>query len=687
MYAKASEVMCEVAELLRPPRRTRPSEAASLYLANERGRWSVDLSPMMVEPLDQLAGRDYRGVVFVGPARTGKTFSLVHGAISYAVTAGAGDLMVVQTSQDSARDFSRTEVDRVLRHSPELAARMSTRARDDSTHEKYTRAGNVVKIGWPTVTQLSGRTVQFMLLADYDRPEFRDNVDGEGPLWDLALKRTETFMSRGKCLAESSPGEDFTMSDWRPATPHEAPPAKGIVSLYNTGTRARWYWPCQHCGQFFQAAPGVEIFRVPEFDQLEKLVVQQDLHTLAAQYARVACPVCGGLHEQSQRLAMNRGGHWLHEGESFAPDGTVVGERRRTPTASYWLAGAAAVFQRWDSLLYRYLSAVQTFVRLGDEAQLKTVTNTDLAQPYLPRYAVKRRSGKELRKRAEFWEPGTVPSEVRFLTAAADVQGSRFVVQIHGWGKQLESWLIDRFNLSASKRQEGSRFAAIDPAAFLEDWDVLSEALVGRTYPLALYPNQTMGIRFALCDSGGREGVSTNAYSWWRGLRRKGHGKRIKLLKGTGNPNTPRFKKTYPDSTERRDRKQGGKGDVPVYLLNVNVLKDTVANDLARDQLGPGYVHLPNWLDDSVFDELTSEVRTAKGWIRPGGVRNEAFDLAVYNRACAIIVGGEKIDWKRPPAWAAERSSNPPPVVVSRHLEPPRRSPSQSVPWIKRGMI
>ncbi|WP_421020558.1 phage terminase large subunit family protein, partial [Klebsiella pneumoniae] len=96
----------------------------------------------------QLAGRDYRGVVFVGPARTGKTFSLVHGAISYAVTAGAGDLMVVQTSQDSARDFSRTEVDRVLRHSPELAARMSTRARDDSTHEKYTRAGNVVKIGW-----------------------------------------------------------------------------------------------------------------------------------------------------------------------------------------------------------------------------------------------------------------------------------------------------------------------------------------------------------------------------------------------------------------------------------------------------------------------------------------------------------------------------------------------------------
>jgi phage terminase large subunit GpA-like protein len=121
--------MTEVAELLRAPRRTSPSEAAARYLCNERGAWSLELTPMMREPLDQLASRDYRGVVFVGPARTGKTFALVHGAIAYSAMCAPGDALIVQTSQDAARDFSRTEIDRVIRHSPELAARLSPRVR------------------------------------------------------------------------------------------------------------------------------------------------------------------------------------------------------------------------------------------------------------------------------------------------------------------------------------------------------------------------------------------------------------------------------------------------------------------------------------------------------------------------------------------------------------------------------
>src|ERR1019366_7667423 len=112
MYAHASDVMAEVAELLRPPRRVSPSEAASRYLLNERGQWSSELTPMWQEPLDLLAGRDYRGIVVVGPARTGKTFALVHGAIAYTATCAPGDLLIVQTSQDQARDFSRTEIDR-----------------------------------------------------------------------------------------------------------------------------------------------------------------------------------------------------------------------------------------------------------------------------------------------------------------------------------------------------------------------------------------------------------------------------------------------------------------------------------------------------------------------------------------------------------------------------------------------
>jgi phage terminase large subunit GpA-like protein len=666
--------MAEVAELLRAPRRTSPSEAAARYLCNERGAWSLELTPMWAEPLDMLASRDYRGIIVVGPARTGKTYSLVHGAIAYSATCAPGDVLVMQTSQDQARDFSRTEVDRVIR------------SIDLNVFDKYWRSGNALKIGWPTVTQLSGRTFQLVMLPDYDRPQNRDNVDGEGPLWDLALKRTETFMSRGKCLAESSPGDDYTVSDWRAATSHEAPPARGILSLYNTGTRARWYWPCRHCGECFQAAPGLEPFGLPPFDDVLKLVVDGDLHELTARYAHVVCPKCGGLHEQEDRIALNRGGRWIHEGESII-GGIVIGLRRRSPIASYWLGGCAAVFQRWDSMLYRYLSAVQTFAKLGDESQLRAVTNTDLGAPYMPRSLAKRRTGAQLRERAESWPQGTVPAGVRFLTAAVDVQSHRFVVQTHGWGVGLESWLIDRFQISSSKRPEGERFAALDPAGYAEDWETLREAIIGKSYPLADRPDQRLPIMLTLCDSGGREGVTARAYDFWRALRRDGHGRKLVLLKGTGAPNAPRVQRTFPDSSGRRDRPQGGRGDVQVFLINVNVLKDAVANDLARDVPGAGFMHLPDWLADDIFDELTAEVRTLKGWQRLGGIRNEAFDLSVYNRAAVILLQAERINWDKPPSWAAAPADTAAPE--QKPAEPDsavrRRSPFDSFPkrnWV-----
>ncbi|MCM4841582.1 phage terminase large subunit family protein, partial [Escherichia coli] len=65
-------------------------------------------------------------------------------------------------------------------------------------------------------------------------------------------KRTTTFMSSGMTLVESSPGRDVKDVKWRRTSPHEAPPTTGILSLYNRGDRRRWYWPCPHCGEYFQ---------------------------------------------------------------------------------------------------------------------------------------------------------------------------------------------------------------------------------------------------------------------------------------------------------------------------------------------------------------------------------------------------------------------------------------------------
>ncbi len=182
-------------------------------------------------PLDALGGRDYTGIVFVGPARTGKTMSLILGGITYIVTCAPGDSLVVGMSQDTVRDFSRTDLDRAIRHSPELLKRLSPRAKDDNTYDKFFRSGIVLKLGWPAVSQLSSKTLRYVFLTDYDRPENRDDVDGEGPMWDLAAKRVETYMSRGKCLAESSPGEGLARPEMETRGKRGTPGARHLVAL------------------------------------------------------------------------------------------------------------------------------------------------------------------------------------------------------------------------------------------------------------------------------------------------------------------------------------------------------------------------------------------------------------------------------------------------------------------------
>lgn len=656
---RGEEVALNIAEVVRPPRRLRPTEAATQYLQTEKGVWDPELVPYCSEPLDLLGTREYQGIVFAGPARTGKTMGLILGGITYVVTCAPGDMLVVQMSQDAARDFSRMDLDRAIRHSPELATRLSPRARDDNTFDKFFRSGIALKLGWPAVSQLSAKTLQYVFLTDYDRPENVHNVDGEGPMWGLAFKRTQTYMSRGKCVAESSPGEEQLDPAWIPRSPHEAPPVRGILSIYNTGTRARWYWRCQHrrCGEHFEAAPGLKCFAMPEFDELCEVVTRHDLMTLAADWAKVVCPHCGGLHTPDQRPALNAmrtkngrvlGATWLHEGERLV-DGRIEGERRRTQIASFWLGGVAAAYQTWTSILHEYLQAVLTYVNTGDEQSLRRTTNTDQGAPYLPIAMTKRRSAEDLVQRMETWPRGNVPDGVRFLTAAVDVQAHRFVVEFFGWGVGLESWLIDRFSITGSRRQEDDRLAAVDPAAYIEDWQLVHDQVIDRGYQTA--SGVELKPRLVVCDSGGKAGVTDKAYEFWRLMKARGLGERFRLVKGTGNLNAPRTHKTWPDSRSRKDRR-AGRGDVPVWILNVNALKDGIIGDLARDAEGPGYVHIPDWLDSSYFSEMTAEIRTAKGWECPPHTANEAFDLHTYNRAGCIMLRAETINWQTPPLWA-----------------------------------
>ncbi|HAL9263388.1 TPA: phage terminase large subunit family protein [Escherichia coli] len=681
--------------ILRAPRRMRVADAVAQYMRVPMGAgnsvpWDPLVAPYVIEPMNCLASREYDAVIFVGPARTGKTIGLIDGWVIYNVICDPADMLIIQMTEEKAREHSKKRLARTFRVSPEVVSRLSPNKNDNNVYDRTFLAGNYLKIGWPSVNIMSSSDYKCVALTDYDR--FPEDIDGEGDAFSLASKRTTTFMSSGMTLVESSPGRDVKDVKWRRTSPHEAPPTTGILSLYNRGDRRRWYWPCPHCGEYFQPCGDV----VAGFRDIADPV-------LASEAAYIQCPSCSGRILPEQKRELNGRGVWLRDGESINADGSRYGDPRRSRIASFWMEGPAAAYQTLSQLVYKLLTAEQEYETTGSEETLRAVINTDWGLPYLPRASMEQRKSELLEQRAEPVPSRSVPDGVNFLVATVDVQAGRhrrFVVQVTGYGSRGERWIIDRYNITQSLRGDSDgESQRIDPASYPEDWDVLLTDVFHKNWPLASDPSQQMRLMAMAVDSGGEDGVTDNAYKFWRRCRRDGLGKRIYLFKGDSIRRAKLITRTFPDNTGRTGRRAQAAGDVPLWLLQTDALKDRVNNALWRDSPGPGYVHFPDWLGSWFYDELTYEERSSDGkWSKPGRGANEAFDLMVYAEALVILHGYEKIRWPDAPEWASretwlecvqdstEPSSSPEPVSTPVKKQKRKKTVTDDVnPWLTSG--
>lgn len=650
----------------RPPKRVTVAQGIAETLVVHTpggyvGPWSPDETPYMVEPVNTLSSRHHEAVCFVGPARTGKTLGLITGWMCHNVVNDPGDMLIINMTQDKAREMSKTDIDRAIRHSPKVGEMLGS-TQDDNTHDKMFRNGMWLRIAWPTVSNVSGSTYRYTAATDYDR--IPDDIDGEGSLYGLLLKRTQTFLSRGMTLVESSPGRPLTDPHWRPATPHEAPPTNGILGIYNRSDRRRFYWQCPDCDEFFEAEPGLKLFGLPDEDTLLEIVRTLDIHEFAKKHNRIICPHCGSLIGPRSKHNLNKAGLWVPDGQTVTSKREFVGATPHSPIAGFWLGGTAAAYQSWMSIISRYLMGLREYALSGSELTLQNTVNTDQGCAYMPR-AIKANAsahGSPEGRRDNTLERFIVPDEARFLVAAVDVQGgqrARFVVQVHAVGEHLEQWPIDRFSITESVRKgEDGENLPIDPAAFPEDWDRLTEMVVRSTYRLT-EEGREIRIRKILVDSGGEDGVTDKAYEWYRRLRREGEHVRVTLIKGASTKTAPVIKESLVGGKSPKD-----KGDIPLYLLNPNLLKDAVHNAFSRETPGPGYMHIPAWLPNTWFDELNAEIRNPDGTWKKIKKHNETFDLCGYIRAGIIMLGADKFDWEHAPGWARPMPENA--DVISR---------------------
>lgn len=650
--ATAIDIRRDIAKMIRPPERITVTEAANRYV-NVRtasggvDKWDQTLTPYMIEPMNCLTSRNYSAVIFVGPAQSGKTQGLITNFMAYVIKCDPADFMIMQTTKGTARDFDTQVVKRAFRDSPELKKELAPGSKSDNTYDKVFKSGAILFQRWPSINELSGKPLKYVLITDYDR--MTQNIDGEGSPFSLGSQRTAKFLSRGMTLVETSPGFEITDPKHKTNFHHEAPPCGGALSLYNMGDMRRWYVQCPECGEYYMPPPDEK-----GIDFIHDRDLFGATETAITRPVKFICTKNGCLIDVSHKKDMNQTGLWVPQSCAIE-NGQVIGEPIKSSIASFWFPGIFAAYSNPEALVEKYLKGHREYDITGSEQNLKTTVNVNFGAAYLPRHLADLEEHAGLSDRAEPLERYYVPNETRVLLAAVDVQGgkdSRFVVEVHPVGVGLDQWIVDRFDLTFIETDGVKR--RINPGSNKEDWDILIEKVINASY--RTHDGRKMMIHLTAIDTGGEGDTTHNAYDFYRRLKKQKLSSKIMLIKGASrrDDKTP-IKRTFGKDKNDREMK-----DVPLYMLSTETFKDIVAAMLRRTLPGGAYLHFPKWLSEEYYNELQAEVRLDNGKWDKLRKRNEALDLNVYIRALCSFLGidNEKFNWSNPPSWAAPLATN-----------------------------
>src|SRR4051812_16368880 len=107
IYDGLDSIWCDLAEMLRPPERLTVTQTMEKYVRLNNagsyiGPYRADFAPYMQEPADTLTSRDHNGVIFVGPAQSGKTEALILGWLAYSVRVDPADMLIFSPTQSAA---------------------------------------------------------------------------------------------------------------------------------------------------------------------------------------------------------------------------------------------------------------------------------------------------------------------------------------------------------------------------------------------------------------------------------------------------------------------------------------------------------------------------------------------------------------------------------------------------------
>jgi phage terminase large subunit GpA-like protein len=664
-FADADALVLEAFQALIPPERLALWDyaARNRYLTDgigeEAKRFDASKVPYLEGPSNALTSGLYTTVALPGPGQCAKT-TVAENWLQLSVETDPASFLWYMQTHPGVQGYVKKRIEPMIRAHPRMAERLGTDPSADSIAFKDFGAMQAEFLSF-TKNNLINKNAARIVADEVDN--YIQDVGAAKPVLDI---RRQVFGEDSCLFMLSHPdlAAGMAPAGWN----------KGIMSVYRDSTRCMWWWPCPRCGAYSSPNPGASRFMALEYDSEAPLDEVRDM-------ARLLCPVCGGLIEDHEREAMNAAARWIGLGEEIDADGRVSGRLAPNDTYGAWIVGVMSPFAHGGigGLARERVAAERETERTGDEKTVRQVVVKQWGFPFVSQRKLGSVDAETVASRAEEGlKLGEVPDGVRFITAWADVQANRFELMRRGWGVRGESWILGVQKIEA------------ETATDLTAWDLLLEALQ-RPLPLADGSGRTMRPRGVGMDLGGAAGVTSRVYEAWLRWRKAGRAKFLgqasgrhvwdvlptQGASGTKGLNTARLQVVYPEDV-RADRKASSiaRGQVPVLRFNANLFKDDLAAQLNTAEPGPWFVHFPAALKDRAgpphpwFEQLVAEKRTPAGaWQKlTTGQRNEATDQMVGTQALARLHGIGRIDWDKPPAWAAPWDTNSQVVLAATEV-------------------
>lgn len=545
--------------------------------SSEPGKWSNEKAPYQVEIMDSITDPAIEKVIAKLCSQSGKN-EILNNAVGYFIDIDPCPILWLEPSLGDAEDYSKRRLDPLFTDTKVLRDKVSekkSRDGDNTILYKEFPGGSITLVGANSPRKLASKPIR-VLIAD-EISGFPVSSGKEGDPLKLAEKRTITYPNRKKIFV-SSPG------------------IKGACRVeeeYLTGTQEKWCKKCPECGKYeYININGVKFKHSKDDKGNYKVwdIVYQ-------------CSHCGA--EFDEYDWMRTEGKWIADN----PNAEKV--------RSFHVNAFVSPWWKWEDIILEWLSVKK------DPSQYQVFKNTVLGETWEEEGEFENEDFL-LEKREEY--PAELPNGVLILTAAVDVQDDRFEYEVVGYGKEEETWGIEK----------GIIMGVPDKP---ETWQMLSDKLE------SVYRFENgLGFKIACTcvDSGGH--FTSEVYKFCK----KNEHRRIFAIKGMGGPGLPLIHKLYRSKIEK----------AAVFILGVDSGKSKIMGRLKIKEPGAGYCHFPlnegKGYDRIYFKGLISEKlarRKQKGQIKllwekigSSGKRNEPLDLRNYAQAAFEILNPNLVE-------------------------------------------